>query len=137
MRGPLVFSYSVPQNKTVDDKVYANMNGKIPEEPGFDCWSITPTGDWNYAWVGTDSGDISLVLNPDADGYPFDPGDSPVELEIPVTKIEWDLEEGRYTPKMPETVRRISSDTETLRLVPYGSTELRITVFPVEKSVNR
>ena len=134
-RGPLLFSYAIPQIKEVDNKVYANMYGKVPEEPGFDCWSIRPAGDWNYAWAGSGAEDVRVVLSDDVDGYPFDMENAPVRLEIPAEKIQWELEEGRYTPRMPaqDDVQVLSDSLYTLTLVPYGCTELRLTVFPSVK----
>lgn len=132
MRGPLVYSYAVPQKKEKDGRVYANMNGKVPEEEGFDCWSFTPDGDWNFAWAGRSSADIKTVSGGSGDGYPFDKGQSPVCLEIPARQIAWELEDGRYTPSLPrqDRIRTLNDSLFTLRLVPYGSTELRVTVFP-------
>jgi hypothetical protein len=55
-----------------------------------------------------------------------------VKLRIPVRQIEWNLEEERYTPAMPEQghLKLLSSETQYIDLVPYGCTELRLTVFP-------
>jgi len=131
-RGPLLFSYAIPQIKQADTRVYANMYGKVPEEAGFDCWSFTPSGDWNYAWAGSGCEDIRVVLSEDDGAYPFDPGCASVRLEIPAMKIDWELEEGRYTPRMPDPrdVKAVGEEVYTLTLVPYGCTELRLTVFP-------
>lgn len=56
-----------------------------------------------------------------------------MKVRVPVKRIDWMLEEGRYTPRLPEggKVRAISDDIEYLELIPYGCTELRLTVFPV------
>ncbi len=146
-RGPLVYSYAVPQKKSVDSAVYENMNGKVPECPGFECWSFTPAGDWNYAWTGRSAGEIKIIENDGAagetpcdendsdermSGFPFEKGNAPVYLQIPVRQIEWSLEEGRYTPRLPaqKDIRTVSDSTVMLTLVPYGCTELRVTVFP-------
>ena len=117
-RGPLLYSYAIAQDKTEDTKVYENMNGKVPGDPSFKCWSIEPAGDWNYAVDITE--EVKLEY---ADG----------KVRIPTKKIEWELEEGRYTPRVPspEDVKVLSDKIEYLELVPYGGTELRLTVFPV------
>ena len=117
-RGPLLYSYAIPQNKTEDSKVYENMNGKVPGDSSFKCWSIEPAGAWNYA-VDI-SKEVKLMF---VDG----------KVKIPVKKIEWELEENRYTPRVPspKDVKVLSDQVEYLDLIPYGHTELRLTVFPV------
>ena len=119
-RGPLLYSYAIPQNKTEDTTVYANMHGKVPGDSSFKCWSIEPAGNWNFAVDMTS--DVKLVYK---DG----------KIRIPVKQIDWKLEEERYTPRVPapEDVKVISDKVEYLELVPYGSTELRLTVFPIIK----
>jgi hypothetical protein len=54
-------------------------------------------------------------------------------VKLPVKKIEWELEENRYTPRVPspKDVKVLSDRVEYLDLIPYGHTELRLTVFPV------
>ena len=56
-----------------------------------------------------------------------------MKIRVPVKRIDWTLEEERYTPRLPEggKARAISDKTEYLDLIPYGCTELRLTVFPV------
>ena len=133
-RGPLLFSYPVPQRKTADRTVYANMNGKVPGNPEFECWSIEPAGPWNYALCSDPVIPLKVIrTKPAAAGsYPFDPEHTPVKISVPVKPIDWELEKGRYTPRLPAEgiARAVSDRIEYLELIPYGCTELRLTVFP-------
>ena len=133
-RGPLLFSYPVPQRKTADRTVYANMNGKVPGNPEFECWSIEPAGPWNYALCSDPVIPLKVIRSkPAAAGsYPFDPEHTPVKISVPVKPIDWELEKGRYTPRLPAEgiARAVSDRIEYLELIPYGCTELRLTVFP-------
>ena len=58
------------------------------------------------------------------------------KIRIPVKRIKWELEGGKYTPRVPSPadVEVLSPKVEYLELVPYGVTELRLTVFPVIKN---
>ena len=133
-RGPLLFSYPIPQQMTEDNTEYECMHGKKPENPDFKCWNITPTGAFNYAY--TDDGKALEVNYPVVEEIggtiPFDLNYTSVNVRIPVKQIEWDLVDKRYTPAMPEQghLTMKSSETQYIDLVPYGCTELRLTVFP-------
>ncbi|MBR1574090.1 MAG: glycoside hydrolase family 127 protein [Bacteroidales bacterium] len=127
-RGPLLYAYPVPQRVENDEKVYDNMAGKVPGNPDFHCLSITPAGPWNYAVSGNEA---EWVPTPQQAGsYPLDLDTAPGKIRIPVRQIEWPLWQDRYTPSVPKTVTPISEETEVIELVPYGCTELRISVFP-------
>ena len=54
-------------------------------------------------------------------------------VRIPVKNIVWDLAEGRYTPEVPapDEVVVTGNGVSYIDLVPYGGTQLRLTVFPV------
>ena len=134
LRGPLLYSYAIPQQMTEDTEEYANMHGKKSENPDFKCWNITPTGAFNYAYYYDRIMPELIYPNiEEIDGkIPFDLGYAPVNLRIKALPIEWDLVEGRYTPPTPVQgkLHFLSDKTQELDLVPYGCTELRLTIFP-------
>jgi hypothetical protein len=133
-RGPLLYSYAIPQQKTEDTEEYPNMHGKKPENPDFKCRNITPTGAFNYAYA-SDGKPIEVFYPTVAEiggTIPFDLNYTNVKLRLPVKQIAWNLVDGRYTPAMPEQGRLelLSNETQYIELVPYGCTELRLTIFP-------
>jgi len=129
-QGPLLFAYAVPQQMTEDPTEYECMHGKKPENPDFKCWNITPTGDFNYAYAA--DGAPLQVTSQQTDQFPFDLATTPLRMRIPVKQIEWALVDNRMTPPMPEQGKLTlkSDQTQYIDLVPYGCTELRLTVFP-------
>jgi len=130
-RGPLLFSYAIPQQKAEDNEEYACMHGKKPENPDFKCWNITPTGAFNYAYADDGQPVGFTATSSQSDGsFPFDLANAPVTLRIPVKQIEWSLVDDRYTPALPGPLIFLSGKTQYIDLVPYGCTELRLTVFP-------
>lgn len=133
-RGPLLYAYAIPQQMIEDTEEYANMHGKKPENPDFKCWNITPTGDFNYAYAD-DGRDIEVnnqAIEEIGGTIPFDRDYTCINLRIPVKQIAWNLEDDRFTPALPKQghLTLLSDETKYIDLVPYGSTELRLTVFP-------
>ena len=130
-RGPLLYAYAIPQQMSEDLEEYECMHGKKPESPDFKCWNITPTGAWNYAYADDGKEFDETVAGGEKEPYFFDKHSTPAYV-IPVKPIKWELDENRYTPALPEQghLELLSDEATTIGLVPYASTELRLTVFP-------
>ena len=105
-RGPLVFSYPIPENVEVVKKVVMNKRkeGAKPshtqiyeefaekdreihpnEDPLFPNLNLTPAGPWQYALALRDKNfrDKVRVVQRKVEGYPWDPGQSPITIEVP------------------------------------------------------
>ena len=128
-RGPVVYSYAIPANVEEDPAIYENLAGKVSANPDFKSWSMTPAGKWNYALVKDGLKDLK-VEKTGAQGFPFDLETVPLKIRVPVTGVKgWTLKENRFTPVLPETFKT-EGKVEYIDLVPYGSTTLRVTIFP-------
>lgn len=131
VRGPVVYSYSIDADCQVDTLTYDNLAGKKSANPDFKSWSMTPAGKWNYALAAFAPEDVEVVFT-GASGFPFDAGHSPVKLRVKASEVDgWELVQGRFTPDIPENVRTVEGSETVIELVPYGSTTLRLTIFPV------
>jgi hypothetical protein len=123
-RGPLVYSLKIEED--------ARPVQGFKTTPEFPAWDIHPASPWNYGLV-LKSFDISKqvqVRHRDVSGFPWDANNSPIELEAPAMKIaDWTLPENK-NPKLPDNPKG-SGQIETVTLVPYGSTRIRLTVFPL------
>ena len=130
-RGPVVYSYSIPSVWEEDTEIYELLAGKVSGDPDFKCWNMYPDGKWNWALV-KDRLDEVKVEYTGAKGFPFDLKSAPVTITVPVVGVKgWELVENRYTPALPENVVPESDEVHYITLVPYGSTTLRLTTFPV------
>jgi hypothetical protein len=67
-----------------------------------------------------------------AEGFTFDLETVPVKISVPVVGVQgWVLDLNQYTPALPKTVVPESEEVQYIDLVPYGSTTLTLTTFPV------
>ncbi len=134
-RGPLVFSLPVDDSTT-----YVTSYDKYSE--AFPAYALFPNEPWAYSPHSLNAEDVK-VINIDQEGYPWDVGNSPIQLQINARAVKnWHLNEvmdeklGKNALKnamFPKDLE-LGSENVTLNLVPYGSTLLRVTMFPSNTS---
>jgi uncharacterized protein len=140
-RGPLVYALAIETKWTsLAEAAYSS------EE--FPTWEANPTGEWNYG-LAVDpeklSTQVEVVKRPspqnlETSNWPW--SDAPTVLSVPVRKLDgWDYETNpkephqRFTPHLPDLDKVKASDhIERLTLVPFGASQLRISIFPKLKS---
>jgi hypothetical protein len=122
-RGPLVYSLKIDETDTaVQD---AGTTSEFP------AWDKRPASAWNYALAlptENPATQVSVVYK-STTGCPWDTGNSPVQLEAPAKLItNWKLAKGDSNPGFPSKPEYAAA-TQSVSLVPYGSTCLRLTAF--------
>lgn len=145
LRGPLYFSLRIEKEYKSVKLSYDNFGymGSID-------WEIYPQSDWNYALFAdpSDPGKSFIVNENTIGNFPFaDTGDMiwsadslkyfkyngvpPVEIITRAAMLpEWGLE-NNSAASPPVSPVDIYSEPVSVTLVPYGTTRLRITEFPV------
>jgi len=133
-RGPILYTYAVPEDRQVDTTKYDYLYGKESADTSFKSWNIYPAGPWNYAVAG-EPYDLKVNTQLIESTYPFELGNPTITVQIPVKEIEWELWENRYTRQIPkgDQIKVTKDSLQTITLIPYGATELRVTVFPEVK----
>ena len=129
-RGPLVYSLGLKENwKRARPFPYQPKGDKKYD------YGVFPESPWNYALeLDKDHPDKSLVFTAGAiTGNPFGKNGPPVKVTVKGKRLmDWTYAQGAALPP-PQSPVVSSSPEETLELVPYGTTRLRVTAFPVLK----
>jgi hypothetical protein len=134
-RGPLVYSLPIKENwSSIVEPKYTTAE--------FPSLEATPASAWNYG-IDVDpaklASEVEIGKKPLTQNQVDDPWENPpITLTVPARKIEdWELLVNpenisqKFTPCLPElSVSKVSETVERVTLVPYGSTQLRVTIFP-------
>ncbi|MDF2685756.1 MAG: hypothetical protein K0S55_937 [Clostridia bacterium] len=127
--GPLVYSLPIGEHWEV-----INKDKPYREFPHCD-YAVFPTTDWNYALCIADKNQARLDITfeeKEITDTPFSPANPPIIAYIQGKKVNWELINGSCAP-VPDLKSPMDNDKETIKLIPYGCTNLRMTEMPVVK----
>lgn len=144
--GPLVYAYPLAEEwKVVSDD---------QSTKDFPAWDLTPAGSWNYVLssenilkkaVYKQEAEIGMSAGSPQEDVQNPWTHPPSTITVQARRISgWSLtqtvvngEPATFTPRLPDATlipTLVSDASESLTLVPYGCTELRVSVFPQLKA---
>ncbi len=122
-RGPLVYALQIGED-------WRQVKGEVPHAD----WEVHPTTPWNYALAVDPARPQSFVQATEGEvgDAPFSSGGAPVRLSVKGQRVpDWDMERHAAAPPPPGPIAPSGEPLDDLTLLPYGSTNLRVTEFPV------
>ncbi len=131
-RGPLNFVLKI------DAKWNKVKNTKDPERYGDYYYEVTPQSPWNYGLIDVAEDKIrdqyELIRNQNNDSFPWNPENTPLEIKTKARRmLNWELYNGSAGP-LPYSNKygaKTGDEMETITLIPYGCSSLRISEFPL------
>ena len=124
-RGPLVYALEIKAKNQVTKKHAVE---------GFTDYEILPQSPWNYGLVldpATASKSVKVLKSP-LNGNPFIAETSPVKLKVQAKRIpDWNISYNKVAAfDVPVSPLQVSTEVEEITLVPFGSENIRLSIFP-------
>jgi hypothetical protein len=113
--GPFLFALPIGERWT-------KLNG---DEPAAD-WEIAPTTAWGYGLLRDPPSPTHCSER--ARAPRFSPDGAPLRISVRAAPIDWPIE--RHAAAPPPGAPIVTGAPQTVTLLPYGCTNLRIAVFP-------
>ncbi len=147
MRGPLLYALKMACADTVVDRYKVPYENEWIEKGGkygYPRHELRPQSPWGYALVRRADGAFACEVSPVSLGKvnPFRPGCAPVTLRMKAVPTDFGgwgyMREGasaRAIDPPPSPVPAGARQPETVELVPFGSTQIRISLFPWVRDV--
>jgi hypothetical protein len=130
-RGPLNFVLKIGEDwKKIENK-------KDPQSFGDSWYEVYPATPWNYGLIDVPAEEIRnsyrIRRKEDLQPFPWNSDNAPIEIEAKAIQLpNWKLYNGSAGP-LPYSVQwgAVTGEEETVTLIPYGCSALRISAFPV------
>lgn len=121
VRGPLLFALNIDAEWHPLEYVRDGVVRKFP----YCDYELLPASEWQYALAGTDFIPVELPLD---GACRFSPESAPLALETDLVRIDWGEANGvaAATPRDRTPI----GEKVRARLIPYGCTNLRLSVMP-------
>ena len=123
-RGPLFYSLPVKARRVMHEYTLRDVERKAP----YCDYELFADSSWAYAFA---SDEFSYVETGDIPSLPFDPENAPCGIRARLAPIAWGDEPGHpAVPRRAPESTKPTGEVEEFLLVPYGSTDLRMTELP-------
>ncbi|MDO1448145.1 glycoside hydrolase family 127 protein [Rhodocytophaga aerolata] len=131
-RGPLVYALAIKEKWQATSDWHRN---NIPDE--FPAYEISPVSPWNYGLV-VDTLQIEKTLSVSTQSpvaqQPWSAENVPVYITATGKIIpQWKLNTFQHPAPLPVSPVESASKEETIKLIPFGATRLRMTYLPIVK----
>jgi hypothetical protein len=121
-RGPLIYCVAPAERRVMHEFIRDGVERKFP----YCDWELFAESPWNYAFTREAPG--AEVIEAPLSDIPFSPAAAPVSLKTTLVPIEWNLVDGVCEAR---PAGRVLGKPVPVTLIPYGSTNLRITEMPL------
>jgi hypothetical protein len=134
-RGPIAYALAVKEDWKKYDWKEKYPDWKKNRITGdYPYYEITTSSPWNYGLVLDEQNpgqSFTVVERGAIPQQPWDPAQAPVSLEVKARRIPaWKLNKMSHTDPIPVSPVVSNEQEETVKLLPYGATRLRVSYMP-------
>jgi len=131
-RGPLVYAL-----KMTEKKALKSFSGNEIKEYGKNYTEITSEDPWNFALINWSKEELNanykVLVSKETVQFPWNTTNAPIQISTVAKKIpNWQLYNQSAGP-LPSSMayQMFVGEKDSITLIPYGCTKLRITEFPM------